>query len=214
MPNYNNTVIYKIKHNEDYDDLNIYVGSTTNFRGRKNQHKSCCNNENSKKFNINIYRYIRDNGGWDQFVMVLIEEYSCNSNNEKQIRERYHIDILKPKLNCNIPCRTLEEWKKDNKEILSKKLKDYKNNNKEKIKEKDKQYRDNNKEQAKKRSKKHHQNNKETINATKRENYKNNKHERLQKITCQCGSIVAKMSIKRHEQSLKHKNFILALNKE
>ena len=116
MPNYNNTVIYKIKHNEDYDDLNIYIGSTTNFRGRKNQHKTCCNNENCRDYNYPIYKYIRDNGGWDQFVMVLIEEYSCNCKNEKEIRERYYIDLLKPKLNKQIPTRTAKEYRDDNKE--------------------------------------------------------------------------------------------------
>ena len=184
MPNYNNTVIYKIKHNEDYDDLNIYVGSTTNFRCRKCEHKSNCNHENCKDYNLKIYQYIRDNGGWDQFVMVLIEEYPCNSKNEKEIRERYHIDILKPKLNCNIPTRTKKE---------------YKNNNKEKIREQSKIY---------------YENNKDEINEKKKEYYKNNKHKRSEKITCQCGSIVRKDNIKQHEKSLKHKNFILALNKE
>jgi len=188
MPNYNNTVIYKIKHNEDYDDLNIYVGSTTNFRCRKNQHKLCCNNENCKKSNQPVYKYIRDNGGWDQFVMVLIEEYSCNSNNEKLIRERYHIDILKPKLNCNIPTRTQKERYENNKDKINEKIKEYKNNNKEKIREQLKIYYENNKKNISEKSK--------------------------EKIVCECGSIVRKDNKPRHEKTLKHKNFILALNKE
>jgi hypothetical protein len=199
MPNYNNTVIYKIKHNEDYDDLNIYVGSTTNFRGRKHKHKSNCNNENSKTHNFKIYQYIRNNGGWDQFVMVLIEEYSCNSNNEKEIRERYHIDILKPKLNCKIPTRTEKERYENNKDKIKKKRKEHYENNKEQMLEKAKIYRDNNKKQIKK----YRDDNKQIINEKGKE-----------EITCECGSIVRKDGIKRHEKSLKHKNFILALNKE
>ena len=47
MPNYNLGCIYKIKHNEDYDDVNIYIGSTCNFTRRKCAHKTVCNNENS-----------------------------------------------------------------------------------------------------------------------------------------------------------------------
>lgn len=203
MPNYNNTVIYKIKHNEDYDNLNIYIGSTTNFRNRKYCHKNRCNNKKLIEYNSKIYKYIRNNGGWEQFVMVLIEEYPCNSNNEKEIRERYHIDILKPKLNCYIPTRTKKEWEKDNKDQINEKRREYKKNNKDKLREQWKIY---------------YENNKENNNAKTIEYYKNNKDEitekRKKEITCQCGSIVCKGNIKRHEKSLKHKNFILALNKE
>ena len=38
--------------------------------------------------------------------------------------------------------------------------------------------------------------------------------EKKEKVECQCGSIVCKGDIKRHVKSLKHKNFILTLNKE
>jgi len=41
---YNNTLIYKLRHKEDYDNANIYIGSTTNFTQRKNQHKFACIN--------------------------------------------------------------------------------------------------------------------------------------------------------------------------
>jgi len=149
MPNYKNTVIYKIKHNEDYDDINIYVGSTTNFRVRKNQHKSNCNNENNKDYNIPIYKYIRDNGNWDNFVMIPLEEYPCNSKKEKEIKERYYIDLLKPKLNKIVPTRTPKEYYEDNKQIISERAKEYNENNKDKIKE----YRENNKKKNKEKSK-------------------------------------------------------------
>ena len=81
MPKYENSVIYKIKHNEDYDDTNIYIGSTSNFKNRKYQHKCSCNSEKGKKYNLPVYQYIRDNGGWDNFVMIPIEQYSCNDKN-------------------------------------------------------------------------------------------------------------------------------------
>ena len=47
MPNYEKTVIYKIQHREKLDLL--YVGCTTNFNARKNQHKSRCTNVNDKE---------------------------------------------------------------------------------------------------------------------------------------------------------------------
>jgi len=82
MPFYENGVIYKIKHNEDYEDDNIYIGSTCNFKHRKNAHKTGCYNEKSRNYNSPVYQFIRDNGGWDQWVMTPIEQYSCNSKKE------------------------------------------------------------------------------------------------------------------------------------
>ena len=232
MPNYKNTVIYKLKNNEDYDDINIYVGSTTNFRVRKNNHKSSCNNENNKDYNMPIYQYIRNNGGWEQFVMTPIEEYPCNSKNEKEIKERYYIDLLKPKLNKIIPTRTNKEYYEENKnELLNRakiyyqnnkeekclKTKEYRENNKEKIKE----YRENNKEKISKKKKEWYENNKEKNKEKGKERakkyYENNKEKinekRNEKVECQCGSIVRKGDIKRHERTQKHKIFMLLLNK-
>ena len=53
--NYSNTTIYKLVHKEDYDNANIYIGSTTDFIRRKNKHKSSCNNEKSIGYNDNKY---------------------------------------------------------------------------------------------------------------------------------------------------------------
>ena len=44
---YSKTVIYKIVCN-DLEVKDIYVGSTSNFRNRKNKHKIKCNNEKTK----------------------------------------------------------------------------------------------------------------------------------------------------------------------
>ena len=58
-------------------DVNIqdcYVGQTTNFKSRCNDHKSCCNNEKSKQYNRKVYQFIRDNGGW---VNWTITEFLC-----------------------------------------------------------------------------------------------------------------------------------------
>jgi hypothetical protein len=146
MPHYQNSVIYKLKRNDDYDDIDIYVGSTTNFKHRKNCHKSDCNNEKSKIYNLPVYQYIRANGGWDEWVMIPIEQYPCNSKKEKDIRERYHIDLLKSKLNKITPSRTVKEWYEDNKKQILKKQKVYYEDNKKQILKKQKKYNEANKE--------------------------------------------------------------------
>tara|TARA_R110002049_G_scaffold279130_1_gene458039 strand:+ start:95 stop:652 length:558 start_codon:yes stop_codon:yes gene_type:complete len=149
MPNYENSVIYKLVHKEDQDNKNIYIGSTTNFRGRKNAHKSACLNEYCKDHNIYLYVYIRENGGWNEWEMVAVETYPCNCKRELEIRERFNIETLKPKLNKVIPTRTEKEWTKENIEKVREYKKKYQDNNKEKIK----QYINDNIESIRERSK-------------------------------------------------------------
>ena len=86
---YSKTIIYKLVHNEDYDNVNIYIGSTTDFVKRKNQHKDSCNKEKRKDYNDKKYQYIRNNGGWNEWNMVEVEKYNCNDGNEKRAREEY-----------------------------------------------------------------------------------------------------------------------------
>ena len=70
---YSKTIIYKLVHKEDYDNANIYIGSTSNFRQRKSHHKSSCNNEKDKRYHQKNYQSIRDNGGWNEWKMIEIE---------------------------------------------------------------------------------------------------------------------------------------------
>ena len=95
--NYNKSVIYKIEH-EDKPDL-LYVGSTTDFTRRKNKHKSDCNNNLSKEYNIKLYTMIRSNGGWDSFKIMIIKELNCNSKIELLIEEDKMMKELKSTLN-------------------------------------------------------------------------------------------------------------------
>lgn len=169
MPKYENGIIYKLKHNEDYDDINIYVGSTTNFKNRKNAHKTNCNCENNKNHNYKVYQYIRDNGGWDEWVMIPIEQYSCNNKKDLETRERHHIDLLRPALNKNIPLRTNQEYRDDNKEIIKIKKKDDYINNIEYKTLKQKIYNENHKEEKKIYDKEYRLKNKDKINERKKE---------------------------------------------
>ena len=86
MPDYSKCIIYKITCN-DTSITECYVGSTCNFTRRKSQHKHKCNNVNTTGYNIPLYKFIRDNGGWDNFTMSPIKKFPCSDKMEKLIEE-------------------------------------------------------------------------------------------------------------------------------
>ena len=54
---YSKTIIYRIVcKNPEIKDC--YIGSTTDFKSRKQKHKSNCNRETSKEFNLKVYKNI------------------------------------------------------------------------------------------------------------------------------------------------------------
>ena len=185
MVNYSNSIIYKLCCNNT-DITDIYIGSTTNFRTRKNSHKHICNNENSKAHNLNVYNFIRANGGWSNWDMVQIEEYKAKDKHDLHARERHFIEELKPSLNKQIPTRSIQEWRYDNKE----KIKHYRNDNQEAMK----QYYENNKEQIDQYRKQYRNDHKIAISA---------KHKI--KIECDCGAVCSRGNISRHRSSKQHK---------
>lgn len=104
--------IYKICC-DDLPDY-VYVGSTKAFRQRKCSHKSDCINVNCRKYNSKIYTTIRENGGWDNWRMVIIEE--CGEITLTQVRIKEEEWRVKLKANMNTkPCYVTEEQKKENK---------------------------------------------------------------------------------------------------
>jgi len=208
MPKYENGVIYKLKHNLDYDDLNIYIGSTTNFKNRKNAHKTSCNNEKSTNYNSPVYQFIRDNGGWDGWIMIAIEVYSCDSKKELEIRERHHIDLLRPTLNKQIPTRTFKEYYENNKEIIKQQRKEFYEDNKEKKLEKQREFYEKNKEKIAEKHKEYNEANKVKLLEQAREYYENNKEQIKKKTICDhCGSEITKKYLKKHKTSQKCINF-------
>ena len=136
MPDYNKGCIYMIKSNQDFDNENVYIGSCCNFTRRKCCHKTRCNNPNDKSYNLKLYQTIRDNGGWDEWVMLKLHDFPCNEKYELNLEERRVIDLYKSKLNMNVPLRNNKEYYEDNKEHINEKHKKYYEDNKEKINEK------------------------------------------------------------------------------
>jgi hypothetical protein len=181
MPEYSKCVIYKLCC-KDLNIKEIYVGSTCNFTRRKSQHKHICCNENAIQHNFKVYKFIRDNGGWDNWDMILIEEFACENKLQKLQRERHWYEELKSTLNGDVPGRSDKEYRDTHKQ----QMKEYREENKQKIIEQMKEY---------------YEENREKILEQKKEKSK-------EKITCECGSVFRSCSKPRHDRSKKHLDYI------
>ena len=137
---YHNGLIYKLVC-KDSEISDIYVGSTINFTQRNSKHKSNTNNINGISYINYVYKFIRENGNWDNWEMIEITKYPCESRLELETEERRYMELLNSKLNKSIPTRTQSEWYQDNIE----KIREYKKANKETKCEYDKEYYHNNK---------------------------------------------------------------------
>lgn len=166
---YSKTIIYKIEHN--VDKSLVYIGSTTDFKSRKREHKSVCYNEKSNRYNLKLYVMMRDNGGWNEFQMLEIKKYPCNDGNEARAEEERCRVELKATLNSCRAFRSKEEYleyktlyrnehreqqklyREENKDKIREKDKEWREANKDKIREKDrirsKEYREANKDKSK-----------------------------------------------------------------
>ena len=109
--NYQNLVIYKLCCKDPLIS-DIYVGSTTNFISRKREHKKNCNTNTSKEYETYKYQFIRENGGWDNWDMILIEKYPCNDNLEARKKETEIMLELKATLNKERPYTDHKEYAK------------------------------------------------------------------------------------------------------
>jgi len=212
VPDYSKSCIYKLLHKEDFNNVNCYVGSTTNFIQRKKSHKKTCNNENYRDYNLKLYQYIRQNGGWNNWTMIQIEPFICNSKKELETRERYWIEQLKSKLNCTIPTRTMKEWYNDNKDKLLEKQKQYNIDNKDKNTEYAKQYHIDNRDEILVKKKQYRIDYRDKRLEKDRQYYYDNRDRLLEKkkqkaICDNCGCEISKGVLPRHKRSQKCINF-------
>ena len=109
---YAKTIIYHFVC-EDDTITNTYVGSTTDFSSRKSKHKKACIDENNKEYNQKKYTLIRENGGWENWKMMPLEEYPCENSIQARMREQYWINTLKSDMNSDRAYRTEEDKKAD-----------------------------------------------------------------------------------------------------
>ena len=192
-------IVYKI-YCKDSSITEFYIGSSCDMKQRIASHKSDCNNTNSKKYNFKVYKFIRNNGGFENWECETLLEVEVISKKELRLKyERpYQLDLL-PQLNSQLEGRTIEEWYEDNKEEILKKQKKWREDNKETILEYHKERYEDNREEILKKSIERYFNNKDEILKKQKERYEKHKE------------VIAK---KNKENYDKNKEEILKKNKE
>ena len=141
MVNYDNSVIYKICC-KDLTIKEIYVGGTTNFTRRKQEHRTNSRCPKSKKHNRPVYQFIKNNGTIKNWDIIILERFKAIDKDDLRKKEREWIEKLQPTLNCQkLPYRTEEDIKKYKKEYSIKisdenkvRCKKWYNDNKERVK--------------------------------------------------------------------------------
>ena len=190
--NYQNTIIYKLCC-KDPEIKEIYVGHTTNFKLRNQDHKKRYNNVNSKEYNNYKYQFIRDNGGYENWKMIKLYDFPCNSKREAEMEE----DKIMRELGATLNKQRAYITKEERKEYLKKHSKEYNQKRKN-----DAEYIEWQKEYEEKRK-----NNPERIEYKKNyciEYYQNNKDKLKEKVTCEfCHTELNKSSLKRHQKNNK-----------
>ncbi len=131
--------VYMIKC-KDENISDCYVGSTINLCSRKKQHKSVCKTPENKSYNFKVYKFIRDNGGFDNFEFVVLKEVEVNDKIELKQHEAEQYELLKPSLNCNNPLIQID-MKLYQKEYYKEK---YTNYHKQRYQEKKDEYKERN----------------------------------------------------------------------
>ncbi len=128
MVNYSNGKIYKIEPICDFDEGDIYIGSTTKayLCQRLDEHRSKYKNNNFQCRSSNLFlKY-----GLSNCKIILLELVNANSKDELHVREAFYISNNKC-INKVIPGRTPEQYRIDNKESKKLKSQEYYNKNKE-----------------------------------------------------------------------------------
>jgi hypothetical protein len=176
---YSKTFIYKLCCN-DINIKEIYVGHSTDFKSRNQDHKTSCNNPNNKKYNYYKYKFIRDNGGYENWKMIKLYDYPCNSKREAEAEEDKTMRELNASLNSHRAFLTEEERIEQNKQYNEK----FRENNKEYLK----QYEEKRKNEPKR------------IEYNKQYNEKR----KNEKVKCEfCNSELRLDNLKRHQKTIK-----------
>ena len=157
------------------DDIDLcYIGSTANWKSRNHNHKYNCINENSKKYNTKIYKTIRENGSWDNFKMIQLGTREQLTKRQAEQVEEEYRVELKANMNSR-RCFITEEQKLEQKKDCDKK---YYEENVDKIIEKTSKFYVENKDKIIEKA--------------------------LEKVKCECGCIISKINLLRHQKTKNH----------
>jgi hypothetical protein len=206
MPDYSKGLIYTIRNRED--DTKIYVGSTIQpLYKRFHQHKIDSKKEKMYKL-IKLYQEV--NNDWSNWYIELYENYPCSCREELHKKEGEVIRLIGT-LNKYIAGRDHKEWYIDNIEKVKERGDKYRIENADIIKERKKQYSIKNAEMLREKAKNYRINNIDVKKQSDKKYYEKNKDEINKKITCECGCIINKCSLLRHQKTTKHINLKLCL---
>ena len=139
---------------------------------------------------MNVYKFIREHDGWNNFSMILIDTLQCENKLDAEKKERKYIEKLNATLNKHMPCREEET------------VAEYKHNwcikNIERIHEAKKEYHQNNLISIREKAKTYYKDNTEKCKA-----WKNG-------ITlCSCGFEYTNANKARHEKSKRHTDTVI-----
>ena len=179
-------------------EMSLYVGSTKDLDTRYIKHKSDLKNINSSNHYYKLYSHLRENDN----CLAMNEIDTCLIE-ERFIREQEWMDRLNPNLN-NVRAYSSPEYRKESDKV-------WRENNKVIQAEKQKTFRDANKGLISQSNKEQYYKNHEKNLVRVKEYTKNNKValalKRKEKITCECGKVVCKGSLKTHKKSKKHARY-------
>ena len=200
---YNNSKIYKIEPIGDYEEGDIYIGSTTKkylcerMAEHRKDYKRWKNGIDIRKC-MSIILF--EKYGVENCQIVLLEHVNVLTKDELKSKEGFYIRTLNC-VNKYIPDRTTKEWNKEyyiqNKETIDKKNKEYRETHKEKLSVYHKQYREEHIEHKKEVDKAYRDANKEKI-----------KERKTQPFLCECGCTINWDEKARHRKSKKHINLM------
>lgn len=111
------STIYQI-YCKDKNITEVYVGSTENFHSRCKSHNSKCYNENCDNYNLKVYKFIREHGGMDNWI---IEELIQCEEDTRYDAEIHYFKTLNSKLNTYYPRRSNKQYRIDNKQQIKEK---------------------------------------------------------------------------------------------
>ena len=89
----NFSCVYNIQC-KDKSIKEIYIGSCKNYRRRFITHKNTCKTSNYK-----VYQFIRENGGWENWNMIVEVNTDELTKDERLELEQIYLDLLEPELN-------------------------------------------------------------------------------------------------------------------
>jgi hypothetical protein len=194
---YSNTIIYKLVC-RNLEIKSCYVGHTTDFPNRKRGHKLSCDGIKRQQY---VHLFINENGGWQNWDMIMVEKFQCKDVYEASARERFYIEQLNADLNKYSPATGLSKSEYD---------KQYYIENADKIKEAKKQYYIENKDKIVEYEKQHYIENADKIKEAKKQYYTEHaakiKDYNSTRFCCIiCRKEFSRCSLNRH-YNLKHNN--------